>query len=141
MKLLWIMLISATTAYAHPYTADVNCTLSQRLVLEGTFENIVFEQAEFQFININPKDSFSAFVMVQDRFGFAFENFNQLFEEKIWCRDKSYCLNTNFSRFRGLSFEFPNDVFSNEYHTFTMRLRDNSQSRTLFASCNSSIRY
>jgi hypothetical protein len=138
MKLLLIALMSITSVFAN--TADVTCTINQPVVVEGTFGTVAFRQAELDFINVNQEDAFSTFMTMQDRFGTAFESFNRFFEETSRCASNSLCLNSDFSRLRGLSFEFPNAIFTSDFHNFTMRVRNNRDRRTYFARCNSNLR-
>jgi hypothetical protein len=139
MKLLLIALVSLSTAYAGT-TADVTCSLSQPIVVQGTFGTVAFRQAELDFTTVDKDNAFSTFLTMQDRFGTAYESFNRLFEEKSRCNSGDFCLNTDFSSIRGLSFNFPQAIFTNENHSFTMRVRNNRSHRTFFARCNSSLR-
>ena len=138
MKLLLIALMSSSTLFAG--TADVECNVSQPLIVQGTFGTVAFRQAELDFTAVDKDEAFSTFLTIQDRFGTAYEVFNRLYEEKTRCQSNNFCLNTDFSRLRGLGFQFPEAVFTQRRHNFTMRIRNNRARRTVFARCSSHLR-
>lgn len=137
MKLAIVLLISSFSVFAN--TADVRCSINQPITINTTWGVTQFRQADLTFWNVE-KDGFSTTLDIQDRFGSAYTYFGRLFSENTRCRTGEVCLNTDFSSFRGLSFYFPKEVFENNSHFFTMRVRNNSTNRSYFANCNSTLR-
>lgn len=137
MKLAILLLVSSFSVFAN--TADVNCSINQPIVIETTWGMTQFRQAQLDFWSVD-KEGTSTTLNIQDNFGSGFAYFNRLWVERTRCMSESVCLNTDFSSFRGLSFEFPKEVFENESHFFTMRVRSNNNRRTYFANCRSNLR-
>jgi hypothetical protein len=138
MKKLILALMLTTSVFAT--TADVNCTVSGPLVVEGTFGTVVFNRAELDFTNLEKEDVSGTTLVMNDMFGTNYEVFNRLWTNRARCSGNSTCVNTDFSSLRGLSFEIPNSVFENDNQRFTMRVRQNATHRSAFANCTSSIR-
>ena len=138
MKLLLVSLLSLSSVFAN--VADVRCDINRPIVVQGTFGNIAFNQAELDFTNLDKENLNFATLIMQDRFGSAYEVFNRLWSTNSRCISGDLCVSTEFSSLRGLSFSFPEEVFTNNFHNFTMRVRSNQTNRTYFASCNSTKR-
>jgi hypothetical protein len=137
MRVLLLSLVFSFTAFAN--TADVNCTLSQPITVETTFGVERFNNADLDFTSVS-KDASTSMLTIQDRFGTGYAVFTRLWENTARCSSGEFCLNTDFSWASGLSFQFPNEVLTEEYHSFTMRVRDNRNFRTYFAMCTSYLR-
>lgn len=139
MKLaLLLLLVSFTATATTAPAATVDCDINQRIIISTTWGNTVFNQAEVQFWNLT-KDARMSSAIIQDRFGSAYEQFNQLWTENIRCMGNDFCVSTDFSSFRGLTFSFPQEIFTQPFMNFTSRVRDNNNNRTYFANCRSRL--
>jgi hypothetical protein len=138
MKKLILALMLTTSVFAT--TADVNCTVSGPVVVEGAFGTVVFNRAELDFTNIELNDVSGTTLVMRDMFGTNYEVFNRLWTNRTRCSGNSTCVNTDFSSMRGLTFEIPNAVFQNDNHRFTMRVRQNVRHNSAFANCTSTLR-
>ncbi len=138
MKKLILALMLTTSVFAG--TADINCSVSGPLVVEGTFGNVVFRRADLDFMNVEKEDVSGTTLVIRDMFGPGYEVFNRLWTNRARCSGNSTCINTDFSGIRGITFEVPNQVFENDNHNFTMRVRQNNTHRSAFANCRSTLR-
>jgi len=137
MKFLILLVILTGSAMAN--VADIRCNLNGPIVINGTWGAVRFNQAEIVINNLD-KEVRSASMYIQDRFGSNYENFFRLWQDRTRCSSNSTCISTDFSSLRGLTVTMPNEVFEKDRFSFNTRVRSNSNRRTHFANCRSTLR-
>jgi hypothetical protein len=138
MKLIMLSLLMSFSAFATT-TADVQCSINQPIVLDTTWNRVMFRQADVNFWNLTSEGEVSN-IEITDRFGPAYEVIFRVWADNNRCASNNLCISTDFSSMRGLSFSFPKEVFTTQYHNFSMRVRLNSTNRSVFANCRSNLR-
>ncbi len=139
MKLLILSMLMSFSAIAAP-TADVQCSVNQPIVFETNWNNrVMFRQADVNIWNLNKSGEVSSIELIE-RFGAGFEVFYRVWNQGARCSLDNVCVSTDLSSFRGLTFSLPKEVFTNNFHNFSMRLRVNSSNRSVFANCRSNLR-